>query len=127
MNTPLEAPFSNAATNEALQKLLQACLDARSALISQGNQSALRLFNGFYEGLPGFVVDLFAGRWFFNHAREPRAWVRIQTATAFTSSFRGYRACWSATRVAGTAAFNAESVWGGARQPEICEDGCGTR
>ena len=85
MNTQSEASNFTGSALDELQTRLKSCLDARSALISQGNQSALRLFNGFYEGLPGLVVDLFASTLVIsNHAREPESLeVAIQTAQAF--------------------------------------------
>jgi len=51
---------------------LSAAFAARAALMDSGHIEALRLFNGFYEGIPGLVVDLY-GRTLvvFNHADEP--------------------------------------------------------
>ena len=42
-----------------LGALLGDALDARSALFNQEHESALRIFNGFYEGDPTLVVDLY--------------------------------------------------------------------
>lgn len=39
--------------------LFKTCLDARLGDQSLKDTQALRLFNGFYEGIPGFVVDKF--------------------------------------------------------------------
>jgi len=43
-----------------LQKTLEVCLDLRLKDPSLGATNAVRLFNGFYEGLPGLTVDLYA-------------------------------------------------------------------
>jgi 23S rRNA (cytosine1962-C5)-methyltransferase len=40
---------------------LEAALQARSMLLQQHNQGVVRLFNGFYEGCPDLVADLYAG------------------------------------------------------------------
>ena len=37
-----------------------AALNARQPLIDPDRHEAIRLFNGFYEGIPGLVIDLFA-------------------------------------------------------------------
>ena len=127
MNTPLEAPVSNAAANEALQKLLQACLDARSPLIKLGNKSALRLFNGFYEGLPGLVVDLFASTLVIsNHSREPESLeVAIQTAQAFYLQKFPWISCVLVKRRAAQELHlqRGERVFGAETAAEIEEDG----
>ena len=43
-----------------LLPLLKSALDARTELFDGRHQSAFRLFNGFYEGYPNIVVDLYA-------------------------------------------------------------------
>ena len=43
-----------------LLDLLSAALQARVGLIDEAHRSALRLFNGFYEGFPDLAVDLYA-------------------------------------------------------------------
>jgi 23S rRNA (cytosine1962-C5)-methyltransferase len=43
-----------------LEELLSAALQARHTMLDRNHQSALRLFNGFYEGLPDLAVDLYA-------------------------------------------------------------------
>jgi 23S rRNA (cytosine1962-C5)-methyltransferase len=40
--------------------LISAALDARSHLLGESHQAALRLFNGFYEGAPDLALDLYA-------------------------------------------------------------------
>lgn len=46
-------------TDNNLEKQLERCYARRSALINGEHQTAYRLFNGFYEGMPGFTVDIF--------------------------------------------------------------------
>jgi 23S rRNA (cytosine1962-C5)-methyltransferase len=45
---------------ELLPGLLNRCLDARAELFDAAHESALRLFNGFTEGFPEAVIDLYA-------------------------------------------------------------------
>jgi 23S rRNA (cytosine1962-C5)-methyltransferase len=40
--------------------LIAGALDARAALVGEPHDSALRLFNGFYEGAPDLVLDVYA-------------------------------------------------------------------
>jgi 23S rRNA (cytosine1962-C5)-methyltransferase len=46
-------------TLESLPALLEKAIAAREGLLEAGHQSALRLFNGFLEGCPDLVVDLY--------------------------------------------------------------------
>lgn len=46
--------------NSQLFSRLEIALQARNSLIQQHPNSAFRLFNGFYEGYPGLVVDQYA-------------------------------------------------------------------
>lgn len=58
----------------AIQTRLEAALAARQELMDAERQAAIRLFNGFYEGLPGLVVELFARTLVvFNHVDPPAA------------------------------------------------------
>ena len=45
---------------DSLINFLGQAMAARADLIDPGHKGALRLFNGFYEGNPGLVVDLYA-------------------------------------------------------------------
>ena len=45
---------------DTLQPLLDAALRARASLFDERHESAFRLFNGFYEGYPDLVVDVYA-------------------------------------------------------------------
>lgn len=44
---------------DSLIPWLESCLNARADLFEERNQSGFRLFNGFYEGCPDIVVDLY--------------------------------------------------------------------
>ncbi len=57
---------------QALSELLAKCLAAREALFDARHETALRLFNGFSEGWPDLVVDLYAATAAINnHAAPP--------------------------------------------------------
>jgi len=49
----------NLITEESIPALLEKALARREALLDGGHKSALRLFNGFLEGCPELVVDLY--------------------------------------------------------------------
>ncbi|MFC1595816.1 class I SAM-dependent methyltransferase [Candidatus Margulisiibacteriota bacterium] len=56
---------------DSLQKI-SAAINARKDLFDEQHQVALRLFNGFYEGLPTLVIDLFATTAVIhNYSRDP--------------------------------------------------------
>jgi len=46
--------------NEPIFDLLERAIAARESLFDPQHQTAFRLFNGFYEGFPTLVIDLFA-------------------------------------------------------------------
>jgi 23S rRNA (cytosine1962-C5)-methyltransferase len=53
-------------------QLLERALEGRIPLMEEPHRTALRLFNGFYEGMPGLVVDLYATALvIYNHAAQP--------------------------------------------------------
>ncbi|HVN14727.1 MAG TPA: class I SAM-dependent methyltransferase [Anaerolineales bacterium] len=54
-------------TQESLSELLNKALALRETLFDARHESALRLFNGFYEGNPNLVVDLYAKTILFHH------------------------------------------------------------
>ena len=54
-----------------LPELLEQCLNARAALFDPAHESALRLFNGFSEGFPDLVVDLYASTAILTNYAEP--------------------------------------------------------
>lgn len=56
----------------AIQLLLEQAFASRAPLLDPTHQSALRLFNGFYEGDPDLVVDVYGKTLLvYNHADEP--------------------------------------------------------
>lgn len=58
--------------SSAWQGALQAALAARKELIDPDRQSAIRLFNGFYEGCPELVADVYARTLvLFGYGRSP--------------------------------------------------------
>ncbi len=58
--------------DESLALLLERALAARSALFDTEHTGAFRLFNGFYEGYPSLVVDLYGKTTILhNYADEP--------------------------------------------------------
>jgi len=58
--------------------LLEKAITAREALFEAGHKNAFRLFNGFLEGFPELVVDLYAATAvFFNYADIPQQGVEV--------------------------------------------------
>ncbi len=51
--------------------LLQPALDARADLLDERHKSAFRLFNGFYEGYPDLVLDLYARTLVIHNYADP--------------------------------------------------------
>lgn len=64
--------------SDKLPERLKRAIEARSALFDEKHELALRLFNGFYEGEPSLVVDLFGHTLvLYNYAREINAGARV--------------------------------------------------
>jgi len=61
---------------------LTAALNARAALLDAPHHTALRLFNGFYEGCPELVVDLYGTTLVLFDYAEPPQPERIEAALA---------------------------------------------
>ena len=53
-----------------ITRLFEKALSPRAHLLDEKHQSALRLFNGFTEGDPDLVVDLYARTLVFNNYAE---------------------------------------------------------
>jgi 23S rRNA (cytosine1962-C5)-methyltransferase len=61
-------------TQETIATLLEKAIKAREASFDSGHKTALRLFNGFLEGFPEMVIDLYASTVVLhNHAKSPEA------------------------------------------------------
>ena len=71
--------------DETIIPLLEKAIAAREALFDERHRSALRLFNGFLEGCPDLVVDLYAATAvLYNHAeRAEQGLPMVQAAEAF--------------------------------------------
>jgi 23S rRNA (cytosine1962-C5)-methyltransferase len=65
---------------EQLFSVLSTAISARSDLLDEPHSCALRLFNGFYEGIPDLVVDLYGHTLvLYNYANQPEsfdAWIK---------------------------------------------------
>jgi 23S rRNA (cytosine1962-C5)-methyltransferase len=58
---------------ETIQVLLEKAIIAREAMFDSGHKTALRLFNGFLEGCPELVIDLYASTLVLhNYAEAPK-------------------------------------------------------
>lgn len=70
---------------ESIPILLEKAIAAREGLFDPGHKAALRLFNGFLEGCPDLVIDLYAGTLVLqNYAEIPEEGVPvIQEALSF--------------------------------------------
>ncbi len=81
----IKLPWQYTAIDHPIISSLTTALEARAGLIDAQHEGALRLFNGFYEGDPHLVVDLYARTLvIFNHA-EPHetGQAAVQTAQEF--------------------------------------------
>lgn len=79
-----------------LRGLLERCLSARASFFDPSHESAFRILNGFTEGLPELVIDLYASTAVItNYANPPgEADAYISTAVEFLhSAFPWLRAC----------------------------------
>ena len=56
---------------QAFSDLLTRCLAARQALFDEHHETAFRLFNGFSEGWPDIVIDLYATTVLINNYADP--------------------------------------------------------
>ena len=75
--------------NEPITDLLERAIAARESLFDPQHQAAFRLFNGFYEGFPSLVVDLFARTVVLQNYAGPPA----EGDAAVASAQRVVRAC----------------------------------
>ncbi len=74
MNAKESEPITTLKSEDVLIQRLSEAFSARKALLEPEHNQALRLFNGFYEGFPDLVVDLFGQTLLIsNHAKPPDA------------------------------------------------------
>jgi len=71
-----------------IHTLLEKAFIQRSSLMEERHLAALRLFNGFTEGLPGLAVDLYATSLVINNLSDPPQLMEaaVQTSLEFYSS-----------------------------------------
>ncbi len=71
--------------SESISALLNKAIEARQALFDEQHRGALRLFNGFLEGCPELVIDLYASTMVLqNYAEVPEQGLSmIREAQAF--------------------------------------------
>jgi len=73
---------------QSIVTLLKSALSARIDLIDEQNESAFRLFNGFYEGCPDLVVDVYARTLVIHNYADPpeTGEASVKAARAFLRS-----------------------------------------
>ena len=76
----------------SLTSLLEQALSARAALVDSAHESAFRLFNGFTEGCPEIIVDVYATTAVIhNYASDPnQGAVLVDEATQFLRNSLGW-------------------------------------
>ncbi len=75
-----------------LDDLLDRCLAARTGLVDPAHESAFRLFNGFTEGLPELVIDVYASTAILTNYADPA--IRGEAWIAAAHSFLRDRLPW---------------------------------
>lgn len=60
-------------TDHPILPLLDGALAARAALLNERHQGAIRLFSGFFEGVPDLVVDCYGGTLVLHNYADPPA------------------------------------------------------
>lgn len=104
--------------------VLAAALNARAALLDAPHHTALRLFNGFYEGCPELVVDLYGTTLLlFDYADSPQP-NRIEAALALLREHLPWvQAAVVKTRAGSPEARRGVLAFGQAPERKICENG----
>jgi 23S rRNA (cytosine1962-C5)-methyltransferase len=107
--------------------LIERALDARQALLTEPHNTAVRLFNGFSEGCPELVVDLYAASLvLFNYADPPDSLDEILSqASAFFRARLPWLTCALVkTRAAvAPAARSGQLLWGSQPARRVRENG----
>ncbi|MBN1370365.1 MAG: class I SAM-dependent methyltransferase [Anaerolineaceae bacterium] len=103
---------------------LAAALNARAALLDAPHHTALRLLNGFYEGCPELVIDLYGTTLLlFDYADSPQP-ERIGTALALLREHLPWaQAAVVKTRAGSPEARRGVLAFGQAPERKICEHG----
>jgi 23S rRNA (cytosine1962-C5)-methyltransferase len=72
----------------SITELLESAFDARKSLFDSAHQSAFRLFNGFTEGNPDLVIDLYASTVVFHNYAEnvTQGFSLVQEAQSFLTN-----------------------------------------
>lgn len=75
-------------TSQSITPLLEKALTLRHGLMDSNHEGALRLLNGFTEGCPDLVIDLYASTVvFYNHADNPeQGTILVKEAQQFLSA-----------------------------------------
>jgi len=82
---------------QPLHDLLDQCLAARATLVDPAHESAFRLFNGFTEGLPQLVIDIYASTAIITDYADPPH--HGQASAAAAQSFLQTRLPWLRTGI----------------------------
>lgn len=72
-NSHIANKVNDPMTNEPIFDILERAVNAREPLFDSQHQTAFRLFNGFYEGYPPLVVDLYARSIVLHNYADPPA------------------------------------------------------
>ena len=110
-----------------LTRLLDQAITARAGLIGEPHHTALRLFNGFYEGCPELVADLYAATLvLYNYADPPEKGTEtLETAREhLTARLPWIRCVVRKTRAAVSPEERCgEVIWGGPPARRVRENG----
>ena len=80
-------------TSGDLSRRLEAALDARAELFDARRETAFRLFNGFLEGCPEIVVDLYGSTAVLHNYADPPSRPRRSWSRRASCCGRGCRGC----------------------------------
>jgi 23S rRNA (cytosine1962-C5)-methyltransferase len=109
-----------------LTELLERALEARAALFDARHQAAFRLFNGFAEGSPALVADLYAATLVLHNYADPPAAGAEQTHAAaqfYQARLPWLRAIVLKTRAADPAEQRGRLIYGAAPDRRVREHG----
>jgi 23S rRNA (cytosine1962-C5)-methyltransferase len=114
-------------TNPPIADLLRRALEARTALFDAGHVSALRVINGFVEGLPALTAEVFGHTLvLYNHAKPPEsAAADLEAALRFYRQQLPWLECVLVKTRRSSDLLQRRGViaWGQAPAAKICEQG----